>query len=210
METAPDTKKILNSLAGFFYDYQDLMYQVFTTSTNMANEINKLKKTLFDEYFVRYHEEIMENIEYLIEYIKTTYKPKYFLAVCDFIDLVYQNAFYDIFATKLQELEIVNPDKIKEPHLYIFNLIVHVEHVKYNLYVQTEMINSQTSNNPAVGKTLEKRKANSLLRIGVCTNLLEPYSQITNQEFNYMNIIKKYGVFEKNMTYHEKFFKDIN
>lgn len=207
MESNVQTEKIMSSLAGFFLDYQDLMYLVFTTSQNMSNEINKLKKLIFDEYFVRYHEEIMENIEYLINYIKKTYTPKYYLAVVDFIDLVYQNAFYDIFATKLQELEIVNPEKIKEPHLYIFNLIVYVEHIKYKLYEEYE---TKSTDNPSIKKTLQKRKANSLLRIGVCCNLLEPYPKITNEELNYLNVISKYSVFERNLEYCEKFFKDIN
>ena len=79
------------------------------------------------------------------------------MAIADFIDLVYQNAFYDIFATKFQELELIEPEKIKEAHLNIFNLIIYVEHIKYKLYEELE---SKAPKNQAVLNTLKKRKSN--------------------------------------------------
>ena len=52
---------------------------------------------------IYYHEEVMKNIVYIIDTIQQKYTFAYFLALPDFIDLIYQNAFYDIFAVKFQD-----------------------------------------------------------------------------------------------------------
>ena len=200
-------KNALNGIVSFFPDYQNIMYRLFTTGENMASEINQLKKTIFDEILITYHEDVMANILYIIENIQKKYTPKYLLAIPDFIDLIYQNSFYDIFAIKFQELEILEPDKITVKHLYIFNLMVYVEHIKYNLYVQLE---SKVSNNQAVKNNLITRKANSILRINVCVNLLEKYPRISNKEYDYLHIIEKNAIFVRNMEFTDKFFKEIN
>lgn len=202
-----NTKKALDGIVAYFGKYQEIMYKVFTTSQNMSSEINQIKKDIFDEIFITYHEESMRYILYIIDNIQKKYTLKYFLALADFIDLIYQNAFYDIFAVKFQELEIVDQNKIKEAHLMIFNLIVYVEHIKYCLYEQLE---AKAPNNQAVKNTLIKRKSNSLLRINVCANLLENYPRINNKELDYMNIIDKYKIFTKNLDFNNKFFKEIN
>jgi hypothetical protein len=132
---------------------------------------------------------------------------KYFLALCDFIDLVYQNSFYDIFAVKFQELEIINPEKITERHLLIFNLIIYVEHIKFKLYEQFE---SKTLNNNAVKNTLNKRKNNSLFRINVCINIIDDYPKINDTEYDHTKIINKYSIFARNPEFTDKFFKEIN
>ena len=53
-------------------------------------------KTIFDEILVTFHEESMENILYIIKTIQDKYSPKYFLAIADFIDLVYQRTFLSL------------------------------------------------------------------------------------------------------------------
>jgi len=202
-----NTKIALNGIVSFFPEYQDVMYKLFTTSQNMSGEINQIRQTIFDEILITYHEEAMEHILYIIDNIQQKYTPKYFLALADFIDLIYQNAFYDIFAMKFQELEIMDPDKIKEKHLLIFNLIVYVEHIKYKLYEQLE---SKTLNNQAIKNTLIKRKNNALFRINVCANLLESYPRISDKEYDYIVTIDKYKIFAKNPEFTDKFFKEIN
>jgi hypothetical protein len=202
-----NTKIALNGIVSFFPEYQDIMYRLFTTSQNLSSEINQIRKTIFDEILITYHEDVMENILYIIDNIQQKYTPKYFLAIPDFLDLIYQNAFYDVFAIKFQELEIVDPDKIRDKHLYIFNLMVYVEHIKYKLYEQLE---STVPDNQAVKNTLIKRKTNSLLRINVCVNLLENYPRINDKEYDYLDTIEKYGVFVRNMDFVDKFFKEIN
>ena len=202
-----NTKIALNGFVSFFPDYQEIMYKLFTTSQNMSTEINQMRRTIFDEILITYHEETMQNILYIIDNIQKKYTPKYFLALADFIDLIFQNAFYDIFAMKFQELEIVDPDKIKEKHLLIFNLIVYAEHIKYKLYEQLE---SNTVNNQAIKNTLAKRKNNSLFRINVCVNLLENHPRISNKNYDYIATIDKYGIFSKNPEFTDKFFKEIN
>jgi hypothetical protein len=206
-EPVNEIKKACDAIISFFPEYQNIMYKVFTTSQNMSHSINNIKKTIFDEILIVYHEESMENILYIIKTIQDKYSPKYFLAIADFIDLVYQNAFYDIFATKFQELELIEPEKIKEAHLNIFNLIIYVEHVKYKLYEELE---SKSSDNLAILNTLKKRKSNSILRINVCVNIIENYPPISNQQFNYKNVIEKYNIYIKTQDYTDKFFKDIN
>ena len=201
------TKIALNGIVSFFPEYQEVMYKLFTTSQNMSNEINQIKRTIFDEILITYHEEAMQYILYIIDNIQKKYTSKYFLALADFVDLIYQNSFYDIFAMKFQELEIVDPEKIKEKHLMIFNLMVYVEHIKYKLYEQLE---ADTFNNQAVKNTLTKRKNNALFRINVCANLLENYPRITNKNYDYIAVIEKYGVFAKNPDFTDKFFKEIN
>jgi hypothetical protein len=202
-----NTKNAMNGIISFFPKYQEIMYKVFTTSQNMSNQINKIKKTIFDEILINYHEESMEHILYIIDMIQQKYKPMYFLALADFIDLIYQNAFYDIFAIKFQELEIMEPEKIKEKHLKIFNLIVYVEHIKYNLYEQLE---NKMLNNKAIKNTLIKRKNNTLFRTNVCVNLLENYPRISDEKFDYVITINKYKIFSKNPSFTDKFFKEIN
>jgi hypothetical protein len=198
---------VLNSLVSFFPEYQDIMFRLFTTSQNLANDINQMRKTIFDEILISYHEEVMENILHIIDSIQQKYTPKYFLAIADFIDLIFQNAFYDVFAMKLQEMEIVNPDKITTKHLYVFNLMVYVEHIKYKLYEQLE---PTSPDNRAIKNTLIKRKSNSIQRINVCVNLLENYPRIDNKDYDYLNIIEKYGLFVGDMNFTDKFFKEIN
>ena len=202
-----NTKIALNGIVSFFPEYQDIMYRLFTTGQNVSSEINQLRKTIFDEILITYHEDAMENILYIIDNIQQKYTPKYFLAIPDFIDLIYQNAFYDVFAMKFQELEIVDPDKIRDKHLYIFNLMVYVEHIKYKLYEQLE---ATAPDNKVVKTTLIKRKANSLLRINVCVNLLENYPRINDKEYDYLDTIEKYGIFVKDVDFVDKFFKEIN
>lgn len=200
-----NTKQACDTIVSFFSEYQNIMFKVFTTSQNMSADINKIKKIIFDEVLVHYYEESMEFIDYITSSIHEKYIPKYFLAVPDFIDLIYQNAFYDIFSTKLQELELVEPEKIKAAHLKIFNLIVYVEHKKYKLYEDYE---SKAPDNLAVLNTLKKRKNNSLLRINVCVNLLENYPR--NSDYDYVEIIEKNGIFKKDPNFTDKFFKEIN
>ena len=202
-----EAKRACDGIVSFFPEYQNVMFKVFTTSQNMSNEINSIKKSIFDEILITYHEESMEYILYIIETIQNKYISNYSLAIADFIDLIYQNAFYDIFSTKLQELELVQPEKIKEAHLRIFNLIVYVEHVKYKLYEQLETANS---NNLAVVNTLKKRKNNSILKINVCANLLENYPRISDKELDYVITIEKYGIYTKVTGFSDKFFKNIN
>ena len=108
---------------------------------------------------------------------------------------------------KFQELEIVDPDKIRDKHLYIFNLMVYVEHIKYKLYEQLE---PGSYDNKAITNTLIKRKFNSIQRINVCVNLLEKYPRIDNKEYDYLTIIEKYSIFVRNMDFVDKFFKEIN
>lgn len=204
----PNTKKACDTIIECFSEYQNIMFKVFTTSRNMSNEINEIKKYIFENILITFHEESMEYIAYIIDTIQEKYTSKYFLAIPDFIDLVYQNAFYDIFATKFQELELMSPEKIKEAHFKIFNLIVYVEHVKYKLYEQFE--NKTPETNIAVLNTLIKRKSNSILRINVCSNLLENYPRIDNYEFDYKNIIIKYGIYTRDPDFNDKFFKEIN
>jgi hypothetical protein len=203
-----ETKKACDEIVKFFPEFQNLMYKVFTTSQNMASEINKIKKIIFDEILVVYHEESMEYIEYIIKSLQEKYTPKYFLAIADFIDLVYQNAFYDIFSVKFQELELIEPEKIKEAHLKIFNLIIYVEHIKYKFYEELE--NTSPINNVSIHNTLKKRKNNCILRINVCLNILEGHPEISNKEYNYKNIIEKYNLYVKTPDFTDKFFKEIN
>lgn len=201
-----NTKKACDAIVNYFPEYQNIIFKVFTTSRNMSNEINEIKKNLFDNILVVYHEESMEYIVYIIQTIQEKYTPKYFLAIADFIDLVYQNAFYDIFSVKFQELELVEPEKIKEAHLKIFNLIIYVEHIKYRLYEQLENKTSLSS----ILTTLKKRKNNSILRINVCENLLKGHPRINNYEFDYKNVIVKYGIYTRDYEFTDKFFKEIN
>lgn len=203
-----DAKRACDLIIGYFPEYQNLMFKIFTTNRNMSNEINEIKKTIFNDILITFHEESMEYIFYIIDNIQQKYTPKYFLAIIDFIDLIYQNAFYDIFSTKFQELEIIDPEKIKEAHLKIFNLIVYVEHVKYKLYEQFE--NKTPVTNTAVLNTLKKRKSNSILRINVCDNLLENYPRISDKEFDYKCVIEHYGIYTKDNDFNDKFFKEIN
>lgn len=202
-----DAKNACDAIVSYFPEYQNLMYKVFTTNQNMSPEINQIKKTIFDDILVSYHEESMEYITYIIDTLQQKYTSKYFLAIPDFIDLIYQNAFYDIFATKLQELEIISPETIKEAHLKIFNLMVYVEHVKYKLYEQFE---NKAPNNLALLQTLRKRKNNSILRINVCCNLLEKHSRILDYEYDYIKTIETYGVYKKDPDFSDTFFKEIN
>jgi hypothetical protein len=202
-----NVQNALNGIVSFFPEYQDLMYKLFTSRDNMTNEINKLKKTIFDEILITYHEEVMENILYIIENIQQKHTLKYLLAIPDFIDLLYNNDFYDVFAMKFQELEIIDPDKITVKHLNIFNLMVYAEHIKYNLYVQLE---SKLPDNEVIKNNLITRKANSILRINVCVNLLENYPRISNKEYDYLHIIEKNSIFVRNMEFTNKFFKEIN
>ena len=202
-----DTKNVLTGIVNFFPEFQEVMYKLFTTKQNMSIEINQIKRTIFDNFLITYHEEVMQHILYIIDNIQQKYTSKYYLALADFIDLIYQNAFYDIFAVKLQEMEIISPDEIKETHLLIFNLIVYVEHIKYKLYEQLE---SNSLNNQAIKNTLIKRKNNNLSRINVCVNLLEKYSGISNKDCDYITIIDKYKIFVKNPEFIDKFFKEIN
>ena len=202
-----NTKIALNGIVSFFPEYQDIMYRLFTTGQNLSSEINQIRKTIFDEILITYHEDAMENILYIIDNIQQKYTPKYFLAIPDFIDLIYQNAFYDVFAMKFQELEIVDPDKIRDKHLYIFNLIVYVENIKYKLYEQLE---ATVPDNQVVKTTLIKRKTNSIKRINVCVNLLENYPRINDKEYDYLDTIEKYGIFVKDVDFADKFFKEIN
>lgn len=200
-------KIALNGIVSFFPEYQDIMYKLFTTNQNLSNNINQLRKTIFDEILITYHEDVMENILYIIDSIQQKYAPKYFLAIADFIDLVYQNSFYDVFAMKLQEMEIVDPERITPKHLYIFNLMVYVEHIKYKLYEQLE---PTSPDNKAIKNTLINRKSNSIQRINVCVNLLENYPRIDNKDYDYLTIIEKYGIFVKDIDFTDKFFKEIN
>jgi len=201
-----NTKNILNSVVNYFSEYQEIIFKIFSTSQNMSIEINEIKKEIFEKYLITYHHEILENIIYIISTIQEKYKSKYFLAIADFVDLIYQNSFYDVFSIKFQEMELLYPLSITENHLMIFNLIVYVEHIKFKLYEQLEL----KTNNLNIKKTLEKRKTNSLLRINVCVNLLENYPSITNKDYDYQTIITKNGFFKKNSDYVEKFFKEIN
>jgi hypothetical protein len=203
-----DAKQACDLIISFFPEYQNLMFKVFTTNCNMSNEINEIKKTIFNDILITFHEESMEYILYIIDSIQKKYTSKYSLAIPDFIDLIYQNAFYDIFSTKFQELELIEPEKIKEAHLKIFNLIVYVEHIKYKLYEQFE--NKIPNTNTAILNTLKKRKNNSILRINVCANLLENHPRITNEEFDYVKIIEHYGIYTKDSNFSDKFFKEIN
>jgi hypothetical protein len=203
-----NAKQACDLIIDFFPEYQGIMYKVFTTSRNMSNEINEIKKTIFNNILITFHDELMEYITYIINTIQKKYTSKYFLAIPDFIDLVYQNAFYDIFTTKFQELEIISPEKIKESHLKIFNLMVYVEHVKYKLYEQFE--NNAPKTNIAILNTIKKRKNNCILRINVCDNLLENHPRITYKEFDYKKIIEHYKIYTKNPDLTDKFFKEIN
>ena len=85
------TKIALNGIVSFFPEYQEVMYKLFTTSQNMSNEINQIKRTIFDEILITYHEEAMQYILYIIDNIQKKYTSKYFLALADFVDLIYQN-----------------------------------------------------------------------------------------------------------------------
>jgi hypothetical protein len=202
-----EIKNQLDKIINYFPKYQNIMYRVFTTSQNLSCEINFIKKEIFDDILVIYHHEVLKYITYIITNIQQKYKSNYFLALPDFIDLIYQNAFYDIFSVKFQELEFVNPEKITENHLLIFNLIIYAEHIKYKLYSDFE---TKNLSNQSIKNTLEKRKNNSLLRINVCCNLLENHQRITDANYDYLNIIDKYKFFTKDNEYTEKFFKDIN
>jgi hypothetical protein len=202
------TQNAMDQLVNYFSQYQEIMFKVFTTSQNMSFEINQLKKNIFEQILITFHEESMQYILYIVDSIQKKYKLKYFLALADFLDLIYQNAFYDVFSVKFQELEIIDSNKIKEAHLIIFNLIVYVEHIKYCLYEQLE--NKVPNDNNVIKNTLSKRKSNCLLRINVCVNLLNNYPRISNKDFDYLNIIQKYDIFKKNPNFTDKFFKEIH
>lgn len=191
---------ISNELVKYFLQYQEIMYKVFTTSQNLTLQINNIKKNIFDNLFILYHEEMMLNISFFIDSIKNNYNLKYFLALADFIDLVYQNAFYDIFASKLVDLENNEPEKITKEHMKIFYLIIYVEHVKYMLYVDLE----PKTTNQNILNTLKKRKENSILRINVCVNILRNY-----KEDDYKNIIEKYNIYTENPDFIDKSFGKI-
>ena len=122
-ENIENIQILVNKICSFFPEYQNIMYKVLTTSQNMSNNINRIKKEFFDEVFIPYHIEMMENITDVLEKLQKQENIKYLLAIVDFIDLIYQNAFYDIFSKKFQELENMYPDNIKEAHLRTFNLI---------------------------------------------------------------------------------------
>lgn len=209
MNKTPENKikNACDSIVNFFPQYQNVMYKVFTTNQNLSNEINNIKKIIFDNILVVFYEESLEYIEYIIESIKQKYTSVYSLAIPDFIDLIYQNAFYDIFSAKFQELEIKQPDKITNEHLKIFNLIIYAEHIKYMLY--EEYKNKTSSTNTTIMNTFEKRKNNSILRINVCMNLLKQYPRINDEYFDYVNIIDKYKIYNSKQDFENKFFKEI-
>jgi hypothetical protein len=192
--------QICNELIKYFLQYQDIMYKVFTTSQNLTLQINNIKKNIFDNLFISYYEEMMINVSYFMESIKNDYKPKYFLALADFIDLVYQNAFYDIFTSKLAQMENSEPEKITSEHMKIFYLIVYVEHIKYELYSELEL----KTTNQNILNTLKKRKSNNILRINVCDNILKKYN-----ENDYLNIIDKYNIYTPNPEFSDISFTKI-
>jgi hypothetical protein len=202
----PEILSVLNKVINFFPSYQNIMYQVFTTGNNMANDINELKKEFFESVVINYYSDVMEHIFYIISETQRQYKSKYFLAFCDFIDFIYQNCFYDIFSVKFQEFELKNPQTLTPKHLHIFNLIVLVEHVKYDLYSHME---EDAPKNVAILNTLKKRKDNSLLRINVCVNLLEKYDT-SDDIYDHLKLIDKFNLFVKSNDFTDKHFKNIN
>lgn len=214
------TKQMLNDLAALYQNYQDLLYEVFTSNKNVSYEINETKKHVFEKYFMKYYNEIMENIMYVIDAVQKNYEPKYLLSLVDFIDLIYQNSFYDIFAKKMQELENKNPEYITKDHLKIFHLIIFVEHIKYKLYEFYETKVPNTNDN--IKNTLLKRKNNAILKMNVCMNILQDYMFDKNNnyistyendedyEYDCKKIITKYKIFNRNLEYTKKFFTDIN
>lgn len=196
---------VLDKVINFFPSYQNIMYLVFTTGNNMANDINQLKKEFFDQIVINYYEDVLEHILYIIDSTQRQHKSKYFLAFADFIDFIYQNSFYDVFSVKFLEMETKDSSKLTPRHLHIFNLIVFVEHVKYDLYMHME---KDSPNNVAIFNTLKKRKENSLLRINVCVNLLEKYD--TSEDlYDHLKLIEKFGSFVKSDTFSHKIFKNI-
>lgn len=131
MQTYSD---ILDKIIKTYPIYYKIFSSYYSEGKNVTYELNRLYEPIFSGLVEYYTQFMNEGIAYIIDKIKTTYYLEKPYALIDYIEFIYGNIFYETF---LFEIKKINFNEIRYEHLCVFEYIIRVELVKYNLYLET-------------------------------------------------------------------------
>ncbi len=127
-------QEYMNKITITYPVYYKIFEKYYSEGKDVSRDLNRIYQPLFIGLMEYYSEFMTEGINQIILNINQKYKPESPYAIIDFIEFLFGNIFYETF---LYEIKKVNPNTIGYEHLCVFEYIVRVELVKYDLYQET-------------------------------------------------------------------------
>ena len=124
----------LNKIILTFPIYYKIFQSYYNEGTNVSDQLNRLYHPIFTGLLEYYSEFMTNGINQIIESIQNQYKPDKSYAIIDYIEFIFGNILYETF---LSEIKKINSKSIGYEHLCVFEYIIRVEIIKYNLYLNT-------------------------------------------------------------------------
>jgi hypothetical protein len=124
----------MNKIILTYSIYYKIFEKYYLEGTDVSRDLNRIYQPIFIGLMECYSEFMTEGIKQIILNINLKYMPEKPYAIIDYIEFLFGNVFYETF---LSEIKKINSNKIGYEHLCVFEYIVRVELIKYDLYSET-------------------------------------------------------------------------
>ena len=149
--------------------YYKIFEKYFTKGENVSWQLNRIYQPIFIGLIEYYSEFMNGGIKNIINEINSRYKPQSPHAIIDYIEYLFGNILYDTFITEIKKID---NDSIRYEHLCIFEYIIGVELIKYELYLET--LNKLESNSKII-IPMKNRMEFCIGKISFCLGYLDKY-----------------------------------
>lgn len=182
----------MNKIILTFPIYYKIFQQYFTKGENVSWQLDRIYQPIFIGLTKYYSEFMTEGIINIIKEINIRYKPESYYAIIDYIEYLFGNILYDTFLTEIKKID---SDLIRYEHLCIFEYIIKVELIKYELYLDVlnkfEILESKSETETKIITAMKNRKDLCIRKMSLCIGYLEKkYSNQENIIYLCKNIIK--------------------
>jgi hypothetical protein len=163
---------VIQKIIKTFPVYYKIFNSYYNEGKNVSWELNRLYQPIFTgllEYYSEFMtngiQEIIEKIEsYITENKSSEIKP---YAIIDYLEFIFGNVLYETFLHEIKKIPVLT---IGYEHLCVFEYIIRVEIIKYNIYLQTV---SKIEPNSKILLAMEYRINNCLKKISFCLCYIE-------------------------------------
>ena len=133
-QTVSSYTKTMDKIINTFPIYYKIFEKYYTDGTDVSKDLNRLYRPIYTGILEDYSEFMTQGIHTIIFTIESKYNPVSPYAMIDYIEYLFGNVLYETF---LSEIKKLNQSKIRYEHLCVFEYIIRVELIKYNLYIQS-------------------------------------------------------------------------
>lgn len=124
-------QEYINKIILTFPIYYNIFQKYYSSGKNVSDELNRIYQPIFIGLMEFYSEFMTKGIIEIINLIQNKYNPESNYAIIDYIEYLFGNILYETF---LIEIKKININSIRYEYLCVFEYIIRVELIKFDLY----------------------------------------------------------------------------